>query len=982
MRPRRLELTAFGPFAGTEAVDFDALAGAGLFLITGLTGAGKTSLLDAISYAVYGKVPGDRRPERLRSDHAPAGVETEVALEFSHAGEDWRVTRKPPHERPRRRGFGTTLQKPTATLSRRIGDRWEPLCTGVEEVGGHVVGLLGLDAEQFAQVVVLPQGEVQRALRADAREREGLLSSLFATGRFAAVADRLADRAKDLTEQVTRHQDQLDGQRSEAALRWREVAKELDELDDLAEPPASIAELEALAARATEAAGTVAAVKEAARAAAGEAAARLREGERLAHLQARRCRAQQRLDSLRSQAEAIAETAGRVEQARAAAPAAALIEEAECAALALRVAEQDRRRALAALPQPFDPDATLQQLRAQRARVAAAIPRAAAALVARGKAVEAEKDAAAFDEVAQRCARSAADDAREAARTEEMLTHARQAAAILPTAAAEADRLRDAAAAASNLGARQEAYVAARERVLEAGEAAQAARGAHQDLVRRSLEGMAGQLAEQLRAGEDCPVCGATEHPRPASWGDPVTSLQIEAADGEAARLTADAETARIQRDDALHELERTRAAAGDAADDPAGFAVAAAEAMAAVDVQRALAQQAQQLADDLSDLRQRHESARVEMERARELATDARTRAAAAIARAEADECAVADIVGAGVDPGAVGAQLADAEHLTEAAGRAVTAHDRARREADAAQERALTTVRGQGFADLEQAQAALLDDAEATALRAQVEEHMAALGQAEATLAEPEIAALGTEPRADVPALETAADAALRAAESAVERYTTVTRAAAELRTLARTCADAERQLAPLQRDAARVRHLAEVCRGTGNTRRMSLERFVLAAALEEVTARASVRLAAMTEGRFTLRHSDERARNNKASGLSILVRDAFTGTERDVGTLSGGETFQASLALALGIADAVSSRGALPLDTLFVDEGFGSLDPEALEQAMTELDRLREGGRLVGVISHVSALRERIPAGLHVERARAGSRVVQLG
>jgi exonuclease SbcC len=225
----------------------------------------------------------------------------------------------------------------------------------------------------------------------------------------------------------------------------------------------------------------------------------------------------------------------------------------------------------------------------------------------------------------------------------------------------------------------------------------------------------------------------------------------------------------------------------------------------------------------------------------------------------------------------------------------------------------------------------------------------------------------------------LDAAADAARHAADSGVERQATVSRAAAELRALAHNAAAEETALAPLRRDAERVRTLAEVCRGTGNHRRMSLERFVLAAVLEDVAARASLRLAAMTDGRFTLRHSDERTRGGGASGLSILVSDAFTGTERDVATLSGGETFQASLALALGIADAVAGTGAVPLSALFVDEGFGMLDPDALEQALTELDRLREGGRLVGVISHVAAMRERIPAGLRVERTRGGSRVL---
>jgi DNA repair protein SbcC/Rad50 len=155
------------------------------------------------------------------------------------------------------------------------------------------------------------------------------------------------------------------------------------------------------------------------------------------------------------------------------------------------------------------------------------------------------------------------------------------------------------------------------------------------------------------------------------------------------------------------------------------------------------------------------------------------------------------------------------------------------------------------------------------------------------------------------------------------------------------------------------------------------MSLKRYVLAAYLEEITEAASIRLAAMTDGRYRLRHSDERARHGAASGLSVVVGDAWTGVEREVSSLSGGETFQAALAFALGLADVVQRHaGGVHLDTLFVDEGFGALDADALEQAIAELDRLREGGRLVGVISHVAALRERISAGIRVTRTPTGS------
>ncbi len=283
------------------------------------------------------------------------------------------------------------------------------------------------------------------------------------------------------------------------------------------------------------------------------------------------------------------------------------------------------------------------------------------------------------------------------------------------------------------------------------------------------------------------------------------------------------------------------------------------------------------------------------------------------------------------------------------------------------------------QGFADVAEVRAALLPPDRLAALRARVEQHDAEAARVRATLADPDLSALAGAAEPDLDGLRAAAGDAAAAADEALERRAAVVRATAELRTLAAAAAGRAAALAPLVDEARRVRHLADVCGGTGNALRMSLERFVLAAVLEDITARASVRLAAMSGGRYTLRHSDGRVRGNAASGLSILVRDAFTGVEREVGSLSGGETFQASLALALAVADAVQSHaGGVTLDTLFIDEGFGSLDPDSLELAMDELDRLREGGRMVGVISHVAALAERVPVGLRVSRGRDGSQV----
>ncbi|WP_143587720.1 AAA family ATPase, partial [Streptomyces alboverticillatus] len=196
MRLHRLEITAFGPFGGTQRIDFDDLSAAGLFLLHGPTGAGKTSVLDAVCYALYGGVPGSRQGAglTLRSDHADAGTPTEVVLELTVGGRRLEITRRPEQLRPKKRGTGFTREKAYGALRERAaGEEWKALSRSLQEIGEEITQLLGMSREQFCQVVLLPQGEFARFLRAEDAARAGLLGRLFDTGRFAAVEDRLAE---------------------------------------------------------------------------------------------------------------------------------------------------------------------------------------------------------------------------------------------------------------------------------------------------------------------------------------------------------------------------------------------------------------------------------------------------------------------------------------------------------------------------------------------------------------------------------------------------------------------------------------------------------------------------------------------------------------------------------------------------------------------------------------------------------------------
>jgi exonuclease SbcC len=306
-------------------------------------------------------------------------------------------------------------------------------------------------------------------------------------------------------------------------------------------------------------------------------------------------------------------------------------------------------------------------------------------------------------------------------------------------------------------------------------------------------------------------------------------------------------------------------------------------------------------------------------------------------------------------------------------------TVEDTARRLKEADDRLADAAFRA-GFDTPAAAAAALLDDVSHRDLQRRLDAWQAEAAAVADRLAEPETRAAAARPPADperARAAHAAADRAARDADSALAAHR---ERCEELARLSRQAATEVRRLGPLREEYERVARLAALTAGTSadNERKMRLESYVLAARLEQVAAAATARLARMSAGRYTLVHSDARAGGRRA-GLGLHVVDAWTGSERDTATLSGGETFFASLALALGLADVVTDEaGGVRLDTLFIDEGFGSLDDQTLDEVLDVLDSLRERDRSVGIVSHVGDLRRRIPTQLEVVKERGGSAV----
>jgi len=936
MRPHRLRLTAFGAFAATEQVVFDDLEG--LFLLHGETGAGKTTLLDAIAFALYGRVPGERgTARRLRSDHASPGTATEVELEATIGGRRLRITRKPEQARPRKSGTGTTTEQASVRLAELTPDgAWESKSTRIGEVDAEIENLMGMSAAQFFQVVLLPQGEFAKFLRADAKDKEALLQKLFGTDRFRRVEDLLADRRRATEKEVTAAEADVTrliaqiAQAAGTAVPASAAVLDSPELAGLlaagtAAAPAWQATwtttLEAIAATARDEA---AALVNARKADLEDRLAAQRQAERLADRQRRRGDALSRLADL---AAAVPE----IQPVRAAAGARVAESAALHAAGQQQQAQVGRLEALRAVARQADAeDAAAGAARVRVAELTDVLDLAKAAARQR------------------QAARPEAEQARD---------EASRAAAALPAAQATANAARqvagDCAALVTEHARRnqlREAHLTARERAVSAQAAALRVREAR-------IDGMRAELAAQMTDSSHCPVCGSLDHPDPVdATSFPPVSQEAEDAAFQLASEAADAAAQAGRRvaaaDAVLTGLSQRLTEAGfafpvrvpgdDAATPDEGHSNAFPVNAASLD------------AADLADAARAAEADAAE----RKAEADALAGAAGRLGIRQSE----LDDLDAGIAD--------DKARLTELTEQRTAARAEAKAaKARAARHRAELAAQLGDATDLEAAISAATRLADALLKAAAVA----------GTLADPDLD-VALDPPAPVDEATETARAAQRAHDAANTAYGQARHRAGQLAVLRPQLDRALSALKPLRDRADQVRQLADLANGTSaaNQYKMTLSSFVLAARLEEVAAAASERLLTMTAGRYSLVHSDTRRGNAKA-GLSLLACDAWTGQDRDTATLSGGETFLASLSLALGLADVVTAESAgTPMEALFVDEGFGTLDEDTLDEVMNVLDGLRAGGRLVGVVSHVTELRQRIPAQIHVRKSRTGSHV----
>ena len=1011
MKPHRLTFCALGPYADEVEIDFAPLVEEGLFLIHGPTGAGKTFLLDALCFALYGVVPGDRGTHTVRSDHAALDVSPWAELEFTSQGTRWRIRRSPEHESAKVRGKGTTRRLAEATLERREGDVWRPVAQKIREVNREITGLLGLTAQQFQQVILLPQGRFEQVLRSGSEDREKLLRKLFDTTIFGTASEWLDGEARRRRETASQHEDELANLRRQAAERWRSVTDEpdaegsrptngpADEADADASWPADQAALDELVQNAKSLKGNAAAVAESAEGVLTTARSTHVTIERIAEHWDRQASLRERRDELADERPAIDADRETLRLANAAEALRQVLdvehhhrdELAQCTTL---VSEQiaavaDRCDEAPSLPDALampvaDETPTVQDLSAIGTALAvhrvklddfAADASKAARLESSGAA---ERDAEAnHRQIEERETAAAAAHEQHRQTAEAALIKARSATDRVADLQAAADRATQRAEAAAKqaklkipLDAAATALAAARQVTLDR-------RSAALDLREQHLEGIAAVLAGTLTSDAPCPVCGSTDHPNPA---EPVEDA-VGAQDVKAAESVAiEAEEAETRARAAEHELAakaaELRGAAGDAADDPEGAADRADEATAQVRAATGLAEQVDELDKTVTA---HHEAATAAENAAKQAALDATAaagRATAAEHEAATLRAGIAEEIG-DIDPAAAVEEITAAEAAIETLSTAVLNRATAETTFRATTASLATQLAPSPFATPDEARDALRSPEDRDELRQRIETHDRASHDVDRDLKADDLRDLPDE-RPDTTASAEAVTDAKASATAANAHRTRTADAHKDISGWTATHRRRSKTYATALAEAELWSTVANRCNGR-TAPKVSLQRWVLSAYLEEICTFANGRLGSMTGGRYRLSVHRDFERHGAQAGLGLRVQDTYTGQEREVSTLSGGETFQASLSLALGVADVVTSHtGGVRLDALFVDEGFGTLDSEALQLAMDELDRLREGGRTVGLISHVGELRERIRTGIEVTATDHGSEV----
>ncbi|MBO2587165.1 AAA family ATPase [Shewanella algae] len=1047
MRPLILEMRAFGPFADCQRIDFTELGDKPLFLINGPTGAGKTTILDAICFALYGKTTGNEREgSQMRCDNADDGLLTEVYFSFELGQKRYSIRRCPEQQRAKSRGDGFTLQKSEAELKRLLPDGTEELLVAskVTDANACIEELTGLDVDQFRQVMVLPQGKFRELLLADSKEREKIFSQLFQTHIYRRIEERLKQQALEIKAKAR------DLQSRRAGILETAGVESLEQLT---------AEIAALTPSLTEATSN----KQKASDALAQSAKTLDNAKALTAEFERRKLLQTQLDALeqrRAEIELHQQTLENARKAEKLLPSLKELQFRQQEWQQAKAKEADYAKQLQSaelrLKQATDDKATLAELDEHGNKLRRELEQLdklqpainelkqlteehELGLVELGRLERAEQQSRTELEQWQQQQQGLKSEANELFSSAERQGPLHQALAGLNIRLEKTEQL-------GHIKQKWQQAQAGLQQAEAHGHQCKAERQSaeteHQRLQLAWHTGQAAILAAKLQPGQPCPVCGGLEHPAPAEMAQDIPGeTELNRARDAEQQATARHEAARsdyrnIKRQTEELQLELQRLSAElqacaaadvmadvktDATIDAAMDADSYAKADLTMEIDRLVSrrrqllselQQAEAAQTRLNNCRQQLQQAEQQVEQRlkyretqlqqlqqlREQLSLAGARKDAALAalpneyHSLAAEAALELMARQLEQKQSEWQQLKQQQqdinqHYTEAVSQhkalmqalASSREDNARAEQFAikAQQTLDDALKQSGFAGRQALEQAQLDEAQMQALAEKIEawrtqrsEQQALLKAMDERLAGQSLPELGQ--------LESLWQQQRQQLAEAEDAWQTLNN---RMQSLKGTEAQLNKEALAaqaLEQEYALIGTLSDVANGNSHSK-VSLQRFVLSVLLDDVLLEASRRLALMSKGRYRLLRKEDRAKGNKASGLELEVEDAYSSKVRPVATLSGGESFMAALSLALGLSDVVQAyAGGIKLDTLFIDEGFGSLDQDSLELAVRTLMDLQSSGRMIGVISHVSEMKEQISCRIDINKHALGSSI----
>lgn len=955
MRPIQLSISAFGPYADRKVLDMEALGTGGLYLITGDTGAGKTTIFDAIMFALYGEASGtNREASMLRSKYAPPEIPTEVELVFDYGEKRYTVRRNPEYERPAKKGSGLTVERASACLTYPDGH----VVTKWKEVNGAIREILGVDRNQFSQIAMIAQGDFLKLLLADTRERQAIFREIFQTGYYQILQERLRSESGALAarrEQVKSSMTQYIG-----GVLCREADPRQEDLDKACRGDMLSEEIKELI------------------------------GGILSEDRDRAEEIRRQLEAVDVQIQAVTGLLSQGETRRNAERALADISRE----LTAKTAERERKRD--ALTAAEVKTTEIEALRAKIATVEAEMPgyRQLEECRARRQSVTRQwetqkRQLIREQETREQLAAELADLARERASLEDAGIQTVRLQRDREQAAALCRELEQLEADLRALQSRYRQQEQARKVYRQAAEEAERRQTVYQAMRRAFRDEQAGIMAEQLQEGEPCPVCGSLSHPRKACKSlEAPTEAQVNEAEeaakaadriaGEKSRaageilgiLRTEEQAVRNQADRLLPQPEQRKP-------DRSQPEHSQSEHSQSDGSQPGREQTEMPVQDTRKDIGQRvleekkrinSRLAQLDRELAREAQREKRKAALdAAIPEKENRQKAVEQGLNERRERIAALAseKEAAARQEEEWKGRLSFAG-----EAEALEQRKAWEEEKQR---LEKARKKAEQECHACELA--VADLQARAGQWKQQLSEMD--GINIEETAAEKEALTGRQRALREEQQSVQtRITTNTAAWRHIQ-------DRAEELSALDQRWSWVKALSNTANGNiAGKEKIMLETYVQMTCFDRIIRRANIRFMVMSGGQFELKRRQAAENNRSQSGLELDVIDHYNGTERSVKTLSGGESFLASLSLALGLSDEVqSSAGGIQMDSLFVDEGFGSLDEESLQQAIRALAGLTEGNRLVGIISHVSELKNQIDKQILVTKMKTGGSTAEI-